>query len=246
MDYRLDEIDRRILYHLVNDARNTSAPMIAEEVNVSPGTIRNRIEQLEDHGVITGYHANIDYERADGRLTNQYECTTDVPNRERLAQQALEISGVVNVQELLTGRGNLRVTAVGEDMRDLSRIANELSGLGIDVVDEDLLHREHTRPYAPFGPEDHADVPSITDFMSVSGGAEIATLRVNADARIAGTTLQEANAAGLIDEELLIVSIERDDAMLTPRGSTTIHPDDLVTIFSRVGIDERTLTVFKS
>jgi len=66
MDTRLDEIDRRIIHALMDDARTISAPTIAEELNVSPGTIRNRIAQLEENGVITGYHASIDFERAEG------------------------------------------------------------------------------------------------------------------------------------------------------------------------------------
>lgn len=53
MQARLDDIDRRILYYLRVDARNTTAPMIAEEVDVSAATIRNRINQLEEKGVIT-------------------------------------------------------------------------------------------------------------------------------------------------------------------------------------------------
>lgn len=54
MANRLDEIDKRVLYHLAADARDTSAPAIAEEVNVSAGTIRNRIRQLEADGTIKG------------------------------------------------------------------------------------------------------------------------------------------------------------------------------------------------
>jgi len=61
MTHRLDEIDRRILHELMTDARNTSAPMIAEDLNVSAGTIRNRIERLEEEDVIRGYTAIVDF-----------------------------------------------------------------------------------------------------------------------------------------------------------------------------------------
>lgn len=50
MDYRVDKIDKRILYYLAQDARNTTAREIAEEVDVSPGTVGNRIEKLENSG----------------------------------------------------------------------------------------------------------------------------------------------------------------------------------------------------
>jgi DNA-binding Lrp family transcriptional regulator len=37
---------------------------IAEEVDVSASTVRNRIDRLEEAGVIEGYYPKINYERA--------------------------------------------------------------------------------------------------------------------------------------------------------------------------------------
>lgn len=244
MEYRIDEIDRRILFYLASDARNTTAPMVAEEVDVSPGTIRNRIRQLEEHGVIRGYHADVDYERVEGRMTNLFLCTVPVPDRERLAKRALEVSGVVNVRELMSGRGNLHVVAVGTDTSDLTRIARELSTLGIDIEEEHLVRREVFHPYDPFGPEGAHERPSLTDFVSLSGGAEVVEFTVSADARIAGTTLEEAGAAGIIGDDVLVVGIERGDAILTPKGETVIEVGDVVTVFSRGELPEETVLAF--
>jgi DNA-binding Lrp family transcriptional regulator len=244
MSVRLDEIDKRILYHLAREARDVSAPDIAEEVNVSAGTIRNRIEQLEIEGIIEGYHARIDYERAERRLTNLFICSTDVPNRERIAKQVADISGVIGVRELMTGRGNLHVTAVGEDMADLSRVARDLAGLGIEIEEENLIQQEYRGPYDAFGPEDGVESHSITDFMNLSGGAEVVELTVDRTAPIAGCTLQEANQQGIIDTEALIISIERDESMLTPKGDTRVRSDDVVTLFSRTGIGDDTIAAF--
>jgi Lrp/AsnC family leucine-responsive transcriptional regulator len=244
MANRLDEIDKRILYHLAEDARNTSAPMIAEEVNVSAGTIRNRINQLEDRGIIEGYHAAIDYERADGSLVNLLVCDADVPDREKLAKQVLRIPGVVNVRELMTGRGNLHVTVIGADTSDLTHIGRALSELGVDIVDEGLLEQEYFTPYQPFGPEEGLAEQSMADFMSLAGDAEVVSLTVAADAPVAGRTLREANKAGLIGADVLIVAIERENTILTPRGDTTIRPDDLTTIFSRDGVSDDLLSLF--
>jgi DNA-binding Lrp family transcriptional regulator len=123
MEHRLDEVDRRILYRLMEDARDTSAPDIAEEVNVSAGTIRNRIHRLEDLGIIRGYHAGVDFELAAGKLTNLFVCSAPVSDREKFAKQVLEIPGVVDVRELMAGQRNLHVTAVGDDMNDITRIS---------------------------------------------------------------------------------------------------------------------------
>jgi len=244
MGYRLDEIDRRILYYLMQNARDTSAPQIAGEVNVSSGTVRNRIQQLEDHGILTGFHANVDFERVDGRLTNLFTCTAPVPNRETLAQRILEIPRVVNVRELMTGRGNLQVKAIGNDTSDLSRIARELSNRGLEIEGEDLIQNERFQPYQPFGPDKEGSHISMTDFVSLSGDADVAELAIGEDSPVANKTLKEAGAGGLIGDDILVIAIERDDTMLTPRGDTRIRPDDIVTVFSREGVSDDALEGF--
>lgn len=244
MDYRVDEIDKRILYYLARDARNTSATAIAEEVEVTPATIRNRIRQLEEHGILGGYHADIDYERIGGRVTYQFNCTVPVPERDRLAQAALEISGVVKVRELMTGHANLAVTAVGTDTDDVSRIASKLSGLGLEIEDEGVIEKEYYHPYHPFGPEDAPTGPSLTDFMGLAGGAEVIEFTVSEGAEVAGLTIEEAVGEGLLADEMLVVGIEREGEVLTPKGGTDIQPGDVVTLFSRTAIEKDALAVF--
>ncbi len=246
MTYRLDEIDKLILYYLTADARTTSAPTIAEEGNVSPGTIRNRISQLEDHGIIEGYHANVDYERADGRLIDLFTCNASVSNRESLAVRVLDIPGVVNVRELASGRGNLQIKAVGADTDDLGRIAREIADLGIEIEDEDLIQREYFRPYGPFGPEEERENRLLTDLLSLSGDADVLELSVVETAPIADKTLQQAADEGLIHDDSLIISIERDETVLTPRGHTRIRPNDIVSILSREGSSDEILRAFKN
>ncbi|MBQ3712231.1 MAG: Lrp/AsnC ligand binding domain-containing protein [Bacteroidales bacterium] len=53
MKYNIDDIDRRILYLLIKDAR---APFleIAREVGISGTAIHQRVERLREKGVITG------------------------------------------------------------------------------------------------------------------------------------------------------------------------------------------------
>ncbi|ELZ15185.1 AsnC family transcriptional regulator [Haloterrigena salina JCM 13891] len=244
MDHRLDEIDRRIIYALMDDARNVSAPTIAADVSVSPGTVRNRIDQLEERGIITGYHANVDFERAAGHLANLFMCNAPVSERESMAQRAQVIPGVINVRELLTGRRNLHVLAVGEDTADLRRIARALSDLGIEIEDEVLVQNETARPYSPFGPTDETHEAMLTDFISLSGDAEVAEVTVDRDARIAGMSLQEAAQRDVLDDDSLVVAIERDDAVVTPHGDTVIRPDDIVTLFARDGVADETIDVF--
>ncbi|SDZ78913.1 transcriptional regulator, AsnC family [Haloplanus vescus] len=244
MDYRVDEIDKRILYYLTADARNTSAPMIADEMDVSAGTIRNRIGQLEEHGLITGYHADVDYERVEDRLVNLYICTAPVSERGRLAKRALDITGVVNVRQLMAGKRNLHITGIGTDTQSLSHIAGEISSLGLEIEEESILQWESTQPYEPFGPEDGSIGSSIADFVSLTGGAEVTEVSVGDGAEIAGKTLSEADNEGILSGDVLVVGIERDDEVLTPKGDTEILPGDIVTLFSPDQTPQSILDVF--
>lgn len=244
MDRRIDRVDERILFHLSRNARDTSAPTIAEETDVSAGTIRNRIRQLESSGVIRGYHADVDYERLGGRFRNLFMCTTAVPDRERLARRALDISGVVNVRELMAGRGNLHVTAVGTDTDDMTRIARELSNLGLDIEDEALVQREDYHAYHPFGPESGDARSTMTDFRRLAGGTEVVDVTVVGGSSVHGRTIQQAVDDGLLDETALVVAIEREDQVITPRGQTTFEAGDLVTIFSGDGVSAESLRAF--
>lgn len=244
MEHRLDEVDRRILYRLMEDARDTSAPDIAEEVNVSAGTIRNRINRLEELGIITGYHASVDFERAAGKLTNLFVCSAPVSERERFAKQVLQIPGVVDARELMAGQRNIHVTAVGDDMNDMTRIARAIETLGIEIEDENLVQRHYRRPYHSFGPDDSPHVHSLTDFISLTGGAEVVELSVSPGAPVAGMTLAEASADGLVGDDVLVIAIERDGEVITPRGGTTIREDDLITVFSQRGRVDELVRVF--
>ncbi|WP_255171011.1 Lrp/AsnC family transcriptional regulator [Natrononativus amylolyticus] len=230
--YRLDEIDRRIIYSLMVDARNTSAPAIAEDVSVSGATIRNRIAQLEEHGVIEGYHATIDFEHADGSLMNLFLCHAPFGDVEGAARKIGTIPGVINVRELMGGRMNLHVLAVGTNTADLRRIGRELEQLGVDIEDEFLMQQEHDFPYTPYGPIDGSRREPLADYISLTGGAEIIEMTVQEHAPIAGLTLEEAAQDDVFDNQTLVISIERDDTVITPHGDTEIRPNDVVTVFS--------------
>lgn len=241
MTRRLDEIDKRILYYMMVDARNIPAPTIAEEMNVSPGTIRNRLEKLDEDCIISGFHATVDFERAGSYLTNVFLCTAEVPDRKKSAREVANVPGVIDVRSLMAGRRNLHVTAVGEDMDDLNRIARTITELGIEIEEENLLEEQLTRPYEPFGPRDERRTQVIADFIDLRGGAELAEFTVAADAQLANTTIEDASSAGLIGEDILVITVERDDEMITPKGDTEIQSDDVVTLFARHGSVEREL-----
>ncbi len=246
MPYRPDEIDRRILYYLGENARDTSAPMIAEEVDVTPATVRNRINRLEEHGVIRGYHADIDYENSDGKVTTQFTCTAPVSKRSALANEARSTPGVIHVRELLAGQENLVITAVGEETADINRIAQQLSAAGMTIEREDIVLDETFRPYHGFAPEEDRASSAVTDFQTVVGGGEVVEFTVSETADIAGLTLEAANHDGLLPDDVLVVGIERDGDQITPNGATQVKPGDLVSVFSPETFPERLVDAFDS
>lgn len=86
--------------------------------------------------------------------------------------------------------------------------------------------------------------PSVKDFMSLAGDAEVFEITVTETAPLAERTLQEADAEGLLGEDVLVVAIERGDEVLTPRGETTVHAGDLITAFSKEGITSSVMHTF--
>ncbi|WP_049921115.1 Lrp/AsnC family transcriptional regulator [Halopiger djelfimassiliensis] len=243
MSIRLDEVNKRIIHALMGDARNTSAPMIADEVGVSPATIRNRIAQLEEAGVIRGYHANVDFDAADGLLSTLYVATAPLDDQPRLAQQARTIPGVVNVRSFATGRENLHVLAVGRDIDALTDISRELTSLGLEIDDEKLVRTDRFQPYQPFGPDETPQ--QFSDYISLAGGNEVVEITVAEDAPIVGMTLERAGREGVLEDGMLVVSIERDDSVLTPTGASAIQAGDLLTVLSRGGITDSMLEAFE-
>lgn len=156
----MDSIDKRILYHLQEDARRTSSNDIAEKLDLSPSTIRMRLKELESSGIIRGYHLDIDYDKAGYPLYTKIICTAPIPERDGLANHARKIHGVTAVREIMTGKRNVYVNAIGKDHDDLNRIGRELDELGLEIVDEQLIRDEYVCPYHGFLEED-ADSDAI-------------------------------------------------------------------------------------
>jgi DNA-binding Lrp family transcriptional regulator len=149
-DGQLDSTDRGILYYLQQDARRTSSSDIAEKLGLSSSTVRTRLKELETSGIIRDYHLDIDYDLAGYPLYTKIICTAPIPERDSLANRAQEVHGVTAVREIMTGKRNVYVNAIGEDHDDLNRISRELDELGLDIVDEQLIRDEYVCPYHGF------------------------------------------------------------------------------------------------
>jgi DNA-binding Lrp family transcriptional regulator len=157
----LDDLDRAIIGALQRDARHASSGDIAEAMGVSASTVRKRIQRLESEGIVTGYHATVDYERAGYPLEVLLFCTAPIPEREELAARALGVDGVVGIREIATGEENLLVTVVAENTDELTAAARRLVEFGLTIGEEELVRGDETVPFYRFtGGEDDEERPT--------------------------------------------------------------------------------------
>ena len=76
MNIKLDETDKEILKQLQTDGRK-SYRQIAKELDLSVGTITNRIQKLQDKGIIKGFQLQIDYTKLGYNIETIIELEAD-------------------------------------------------------------------------------------------------------------------------------------------------------------------------
>lgn len=145
MSHQLDEVDARILTLLQDDARYTATDLAAE-VGVSDNTIHNRMARLEEAGAIERYTAVIDPRQVGGQFYYHFTGTTPINDRSEVAEQIISYPEVVEVTELMTGQENLHIKLVGKTDKDITRMAEQLDELNLEINDENLIRAEHTNP----------------------------------------------------------------------------------------------------
>ena len=123
---RLDRIDRLILDVLQRDARITNAAL-AERANLSESACLRRVRALEVSGLISGYGARIDQEKA-GLPVNVFVNIT-LGRQDQADLQAFEtaVRAIPQVMEcyLMTGDFDYLVRIVVADTADFERVHSE-------------------------------------------------------------------------------------------------------------------------
>ncbi|GAB3706550.1 Lrp/AsnC family transcriptional regulator [Halorubrum pallidum] len=149
----LDNVDKAILYLLQQDARRNTTEDMAEKVGVSSSTVANRINSLEERGVILSYHPIIKY--SETGLGHHLLVTATVPlqDREKMLDDIMEMSGVISIRELLTNNENLSMEVVGRTSEDIEDTLEALDALGVDIERMEMMKQERTNPYNHFGEE---------------------------------------------------------------------------------------------
>ncbi|AZH25933.1 potassium channel family protein [Haloplanus aerogenes] len=189
-----------------------------------------------------------DEERAE-RASRQYDCL--VINDDATIKDTLQDAGAERADALISTTDqdatNIMVCLLAQEL-DVPTIVsvvhnpdhmNVFRQIGVNTMQNpqrliaEYLYRSVKRP-------------SIVDFMRIGEQAEVFEITVEADAPIAGKTLREADEAGLIGGQMLIVAIERDGdgEPITPRGNTRIEAGDLLTVYSGEGATPEVTDIF--
>ncbi|WP_137287374.1 Lrp/AsnC family transcriptional regulator [Halorussus salinisoli] len=141
--YELDDVDKQLLGLLQENARYTALEL-AEEVGVSDNTIHNRMERLEEAGIISGYTASINHDQTGLDLYFLFTCTARISERSAVAVEALALPQVVEVTELMTGERNLLIKMYGAEDEDITHVAEQMDELALEINDENLIRAERT------------------------------------------------------------------------------------------------------
>ncbi|QLK27453.1 Lrp/AsnC family transcriptional regulator [Natrinema zhouii] len=150
----IDSTDRAILYLLQAESRaDFTHDDIAERIDVSSSTVSNRIQRLEEDGVLEKFDPVIDYEAAGVPHHILFVCTAPIAERKTLCKEVIEVSNVVNTRELLTGSKNLHVEAIGMKAEDIEAVTEDLDALGLEINGSEILRTEYSRPFDHFGSE---------------------------------------------------------------------------------------------
>jgi DNA-binding Lrp family transcriptional regulator len=121
----LDRIDRAIVRHLQEDGRIANA-RLAQLVSLSESSCLRRVKALESAGLIEGYTALVDQQRA-GFPVNVFVSLTlqrqDHPDLESFERAVREIPEVMECY-LMTGEFDYLVRIAVRDMNDFERVHN--------------------------------------------------------------------------------------------------------------------------
>jgi DNA-binding Lrp family transcriptional regulator len=129
---KLDDVDRRLLALLKDDARLPMAAL-AKAVGLSRSATQERVWRLEKSGVITGYTARLAPEGAAGvsawlaiRFSPGASCATVVPQLSELPQVQLahSVAGPVDLWVLVSADAVAEIAALRERVRTLRGVAS--------------------------------------------------------------------------------------------------------------------------
>ncbi|HEY4211749.1 MAG TPA: Lrp/AsnC family transcriptional regulator [Steroidobacteraceae bacterium] len=122
----LDRYDRAIVRELQADARITNA-LLAEKVSLSESACLRRVRALEESGLIQGYTAVVDQQKAGYPVNVIVTITLDRQSQSGLESFESEVRKIPEVMEcyLMTGEHDYFLRLVVADLADFERVHHQ-------------------------------------------------------------------------------------------------------------------------
>ena len=120
----LDELDRKILDLLTQNARYSYSEL-GERLGLSRVAIKNRMDALEQRGVIEGYTVIVNPQRANGAISCYYEIEV---RPDALAEVVRLLDACPTVTQIyrMTGECRLHVHAVAASQDELEQLTTQV------------------------------------------------------------------------------------------------------------------------
>lgn len=143
----VDDTDRQLLAALAADGRATTNDL-SVETGISPPVVQQRVSELENRDVVTGYEARVDYDQLGFDVTAVVQLTAADAKRDAVFAELEAADQIVTVYEVT---GEYDVVAVGRfrDTAELNERVGELvtsegvadvtTAVVLDTVVEDPL-----------------------------------------------------------------------------------------------------------
>lgn len=123
----VDELDLRILTHLMVDGR-ISFRQMAHELHASTTTVASRVSRLEKAGIIRGYLASVNFEALGYDFTAVTEILVSKGKLLEMEREIAKLPGVCAVYDV-TGEIDGIVVAKFREREELSRFTKGLLGM---------------------------------------------------------------------------------------------------------------------
>ena len=121
----IDELDRKIITALTNDARIPYS-RVAEDLGVATTTVHQRAKRLAERGVITGSRIKVDWEEIGLGVTALV--SVEAPSHRPLAETTEELAAIPYVVNCytVTGEFDLLLTIRARSAEHLGELLEEL------------------------------------------------------------------------------------------------------------------------
>lgn len=151
----MDKIDLQIVEILKNSGR-ISNKKLSEAIGLTPSSTLERVKKLEERNIITGYSANLDYNRIGYKTTAIIQIALSKHNRAIIDDFIQHIEKLPQVTELyhISGQYDYMIKVYTENNKELQHflIENVTSFKYISKT-ETLLVFEERKVVLPFKPK---------------------------------------------------------------------------------------------